>query len=108
MAGPYYDPPSTDANADIYSRVAAGYVQDLAPTPDPETNDYMEKAEAAEFMVYNHIKATGGGLIKSQSARGLSGSYVDIAQLESLIRPVMGSYFTGSAASLGYLEATPW
>lgn len=107
MPAPYYTPPEGDVNGSLYSQAAAGYVQDLAPVPDPEPADYADKAEAAEFLVYNYFKATNGGIQKSESRSGLSKSWVDVAQIASLIAPVMGEYFEGPQASsvnTGYIE----
>ena len=102
----YYEPPATDTNRTLYQTIAAGHVQDLAPVPDPEPADYAEKAEAAEFLIYGYLKGTDGGLVKSQSARGLSDSYSDIRAIKDLIRPVMGEYFTGSAGIR--MRSLPW
>ena len=74
----YYEPPAADTNRTLYQTIAAGHVQDLAPVPDPEPADYAEKAEAAEFLIYGYLKGTDGGLVRSQSARGLSDTYSDI------------------------------
>lgn len=106
MPDPYYSPPATDSGGGLYSLVAAAYVQDLAPVPDPEPSDYEEKAQAAEFLVYKHLRSTGAGIIKSQSARGLSVSYADVGLPDSLIASVMGEYYVGRVAAhnTGYVE----
>lgn len=107
MPAPYYNPPDPSAADELYSRAAAGYVQDLAPVPSPEPTDYAAKAEAAEFLVYNYLRSTGGGVITSQSRSGLSVSYADVAKIAAIIAPVMGEYFEGPQASsvnTGYIE----
>jgi hypothetical protein len=105
MPDPYYEPPPTDTNGVLYSRVAAGHVQGLAPVPTPAPSDYADLAEAAEFMVYNYLKSTGGGQIKSQSRSGLSVTFADFEVIKALIEPVMGEYYEGSTSGhIGYIE----
>jgi hypothetical protein len=104
---PYYTPPDASATDLLYSQAAAGYVQDLAPVPDPEPSDYADKAEAAEFLVYNYLKSTGGASVTSESRSGLSRSYASISEIAALIAPVMGEYYEGpqaSSANTGYVE----
>jgi hypothetical protein len=96
MPAPYYEPPPTDVNGELYRRVAAGHVQRLAPVPTPEPTDYAEAAEAAEFMVYDYLKNTGGGQRTSQSRSGLSVTFADFDAIKNLVAPVMGDYYTGS------------
>ena len=101
MPEPHYSPPTTDANGGLYAVAAAAIVADLAPAPDPETEDYIEAAEVAEFLVYNHLKLTGGASVTSKSARGLSASFTDIEKVKALVAPVMGDYFTGTTVGAG-------
>jgi len=104
MPPPYYTPTSPTAEQALYATAASGYVQDLAPAPDPETDDYADKAEAAEFLVYNYLIQTGGAVITSQSRSGLSVSYAKLSEIAALIAPVMGEHFVGLAYNTGYIE----
>lgn len=108
MPPPYYSPDDPTAEQTLYAQAASAYVQDLAPVPDPEPDDYADKAEAAEFLVYNYLVGTSGALVTSESARGVSASYATIAAIAALIAPVMGEYFegpaSGVAANTGYVE----
>lgn len=107
MTDPYYDLNAPESEAVLFSRIAAGYVQDLAPVPDPEPDDYADKAAAAEYLVYNYLTQTKGAIVSSQSARGLSLTLADRKNVEALIAPVMGTYFAGPSSSIGntaYLE----
>jgi hypothetical protein len=101
---PYYTPTDPTAEDTLLSRLAAGYVQKLAPVPDPEPADYADLAEAAEYAVYNYLKRTGAGVVASQSARGLSASYASIKTLASIIGPVMGEYYEGAPGGFRVVE----
>ena len=111
MPGPYFDAAfaGTEAedNATYFGTVAAAYVQNVAPVPDPEPDDYADLAAAAEYMIYKYLVRTSGGSLKSQSARGLSASYGDIGAVEALIPSVMGEYYEGpesASHNTGYTE----
>ena len=93
MPDPYYD--GSESEAELYGRVAAGYVQDLAPVPDPEPSDYAELASSAEYLVYNYLASTKGGALSGRSRSGLSATYADMKRIKALIRPVMGEYYKG-------------
>ncbi len=112
MSDPYYDLTGTETEADFFSRIAAAYVQDLAPVPDPEPDDYADMAAAAEYLIYNYLTQTSGASVRSEGVSGISSSYVDFEKIKALVAPVMGPYYEGSAAGLGahtgYIEDLMW
>lgn len=91
---PYYTPPDATPADTLLSRVAAGYVQRYALVPDPEPSDYADMAEAAEYLVFNYLKATRGGTLTAQSRSGLSVSVADFRRVRELVAGVMGPYLT--------------
>lgn len=111
MPGPYYDPGIGEPSADIYARIAAEIVAELAPPPDPETTEYQDKAADAEFLVLEWLKATKGGTLTAKggipSATG-SKTFSEMKVVRSIVRGQMGEFYTGgSAASVGYVGAFP-
>ena len=104
MPPPYYSPVDPTAEQTLYAQAASGYVQNLAPVPDPEPDDYADKAEAAEFLVYKYLVNTDGATVKNWSRSSVSESYGDLSAISSIIAPVMGEYFEGLASNTGYVE----
>lgn len=104
MPDPYYEPPSPTAEDTLLSRLAAGWVQKLAPVPSPEPADYADLAEAAEYAVFNWLKRTQGGTLTAQGARGLSATYASHKEAVGLVAPVMGPYYTGPTRGLRIVD----
>lgn len=102
MPAPFFDPGASDTQEEYLSRIAAGYVANLAPAPDTEAEgyeDYALLAEAAEYMLYTYLKKTAGISISSRSMSGLSESYVDSGKIQAIVAGAMGAYYTGPTAS---------
>lgn len=107
MPGPYYEP-GFESSEDIYRRIAADVVAELAPPPEPETVEYQEKAADAEFLVLEWLKSTKGGILTSKSLSGLgSKSFADMKPVRSIVRAQMGSYYSGGSLNKGYVGAFP-
>lgn len=111
MPGPYYDPNAGEPASDIYGRIAAEIVQELAPTPDPETTEYQEKASDAEYLLIQWLTATKGGTLTAKggipSATG-SKTFASLPAVRSIVRSAMGEFYTGSTvASTGYVGTFP-
>ncbi len=104
MTEPFYDLSAPEAEATLFSRVAAGYVQQLAPAPDPIPDDYYDMAAAAEYIIYNYLTQTSGASVSSEGVSGISSSYVDIKTVKALIAPVMGAYYTGGKSAFRVVD----
>jgi len=101
---PYYEI-GDESPQELLGRVAARYVQDLAPAPNPVTPDYRKNAAAAEYLVLDYLMSSKGGSVTSVTVGTASMTFKDIEKIEALIAPVMGEYFVGSSASADYNTA---
>ena len=107
MPAPYYSPVDPTAEETLLARLASGIVQRLAPTPEDETTDYQEMAEAAEYLVYSYLKTSGGGSLKSWSRSSVSETLAEFGAIEAVVAGAMGSYYVGPVSSphnTGYVE----
>lgn len=96
-----YDFRDTDARDEDYLEIASAIVQELAPVPEPEPDDYAPKARAAERLVFNWISSTSGGSLTSKSIAGtISFSFSDQKVVRRMVKGVMGDYYTGGTSGL--------
>jgi hypothetical protein len=100
----FFDPGSQQTEAEYFKRMAAAYRQRLAPMPDPEPDDYAELAEAAEYMIFNYLTQTSGGSVASETIDVISTGYVDFNKIKSMVKPIMGNYYTYGALRTRYIE----
>ena len=104
MSEPYYEI-GDESPEELLGRVAARYVQKLAPAPEPMTSDYPKLAASAEYLVLEYLQAAKGGSVTSVKVGDASMTFADIEKIENLIAPVMGEYFVGSSSSDPYNTA---
>jgi hypothetical protein len=104
MTEAFFDPDSQQTEAEYFKRMAAAYRQRLAPMPEPEPEDYPELAEAAEFLIFNYLLQTSGGSVTSEGVSGIRSDYVDFNEIKSMVKPVMGNYYTYGALRTRYVE----
>lgn len=104
MTEAFFDPTSQQTEAEYFKRMAAAYRQRLAPMPTPEPDDYAELAEAAEYMIFNYLTQTSGGSVTSEGVDEIRSNYVDFEQIKSMVKPIMGNYYTFGALRTRYIE----
>jgi len=96
---PFYDITAPESEEIHFNRMAAAYVQRLAPVPDPEPDDYADLAASAEYIVFNYLTQTSGASVSSEGVSGISSNYVDFDKIKAIVRPVMGSYYLGGTGA---------
>jgi hypothetical protein len=84
---------------EVPMRLAARLVQGYAPTPEEETDDYIEAATDAELMVGKYIFETGGYLQGATLSGTGSVTYQNDPKVLSLIASAMGDYYQSSGSS---------
>jgi hypothetical protein len=55
-------------------------------------------------MIYNYLTQTSGGSVSSEGVSGISSSYVDFNKIKSIVKPIMGNYYTYGALRTRYIE----
>ncbi len=90
---PYFDPQAAESEEQHYLKLAADFLQRLAPAPDPVTTDYTERAARAERLLLNYLVNTQGGSLSSVSARAGSLAFVQFNLLQRSVRAALGPFY---------------
>lgn len=86
----------SETRQDRFLRSANRTVTELAPPPDPRTEEYQEVARDAELSVIEFLLTTEGGVLKSSSLSDAGAdTYVGFDAVREMVRVAMGGYYVG-------------